>query len=882
MDLGSIKLLEEKSRRILHDLVLDEVLDSLHKTDKVRTDLDILTHCLRRRVSIELLHVAQEDSTLGIFHLALHTHETECLTRGAVERQVELGTRLGNVVDVPSQDSSRLGLGADARWLHYKVLGMRSEVPIQITKEHSCCHFQVPERDLYTQNVIVCVNQAMEKRTMIEIQERPQKKLTTTRSRHIGRLAHSIPPSIMLEHGGLDPLDYLVYLVAFNAQNDFIVPEAFAGTGKTTMLVQFVERLPRAHQAVLLLSFTRSAIHVAESRMSSAGVGIQAQTFDSLFYHISRRCQGAANDLEYEDYRELASHVSCHVLSKYQHREVSMEDIQYVLVDEAQDSPPGAYEFLRLLRSLGKTVIIVGDRRQAIFEFQGTTSLFDMIPSHEMTTFTLRHTRRCCAKVVEYINERFDMTMKSAVCPTVPSTVHNIVYQANFNSRLGQVYAQLLFSMDLHITYDVADGDSKEKFEKAVEEWIMDTYRVSPLSAQEALQDRRYIIGSLPPTVRLHFATVHRFKGNEGDVTILDPDIELAVPSTSTQDENMKYVACTRPRWGILDLGTGTYHGCPAASERLREILIDSKTVSRTRTSRMAAASTLSMCIACLSPGIPLAPPQHMIEKTTTTYPHFASSLLLSWDIERRSPVPVHAPSYLSGLHASTDQLYHRKRINGTVSWETDDQLRKKITRMKWVGLISRYAYTKRSWNISVNTAYGACVSGCLLLFHRTRRLDALTSPTLDDIQSLFELDFTQLPGILGKPQEWKDVVLRNAIRSTTQLRLRTVVDICIVDHQTNIHTITPRFGHSLTLVHHTHAYLSTVTHTVNGGFSAHNVTIYHANQLIPVPVLLPVQDETLEALNQAMDVGVCPVYYNQGELSTETINEILKIESTG
>lgn len=676
-------------------------------------------------------------------------------------------------------------------------------------------------------------------------------------------LALAIPANVMLDHGGMDPLDYLVWLAALNHDNaSFLVVRALAGTGKTDMLVRYVARLPRARTAVLLLSFTRAAIRVANDRM---GVNIHTQTFDSLFYHVGTKCAGAAPDLDFEQYRELASGVACHVLSNYTAKSVRMSEINDVLVDESQDSPPGAAEFLELLRRMGKTVVIVGDRHQSIFEFQGTTSLFDAIPPERTLSFTLRKTRRCRAGVVDYINRRFPhLGGMEAAAPRTDEceAVTRIVYQTRYNARLGRAYAELLFSLDLHMTFDAAEGESLEKFEAAVREWARDTYRLTEEGAAIAIEDRRSFVQRLDTPTTLHFATVFRYKGDEADVTLLDADIRLE--HAPPEDNNLCYVAVTRARWGVFDLSVpGAYYGCLRARDLARACLAEARVGSRARAASVAAGSLLTQV--ALNTTLPAW--DESGETPVESYPHFPALTLLCWDMERRAPpgVTIEQPPLLSGVDPANDSLYRDKVAAGLVPWDMHARIRARLVRLKWAALVGRVAARRNLMRVARR---GAMAAGSLLLFSRTRRLPVLLNDEEDpDALASFPLDTH--PGILGTPEAWAAVVFKSSVKSGN-LRVRHTIEICVADREGLLHTIIPRFGRKLESVHSVHAHLAGLAQVINTELPvAHmRLTVYHNGTMHPMALPSGPDDPAIdiEAVNAAVGADVCPVYYREAE----------------
>jgi hypothetical protein len=190
-------------------------------------------------------------------------------------------------------------------------------------------------------------------------------------SKNVGLLARMIPLDVLQTHAGMCMTDLIAWVMATNLDRRFILVEAFAGTGKTRVLVNLVRRLPDT-RCVLMLSFTRSATEIARGRLQRLGVRIQSQTFDSFFYHATRTCLPACmhaqqDEMDFEAYRKLSRHLTCEILTPFRCKaraRYSMDDIEIVLVDEAQDTPPDALYILETFRRMGKSVLCVGDRLQ--------------------------------------------------------------------------------------------------------------------------------------------------------------------------------------------------------------------------------------------------------------------------------------------------------------------------------------------------------------------------------------------------------------------------------------------------------------------------------------------------------------------------------------
>lgn len=207
----------------------------------------------------------------------------------------------------------------------------------------------------------------------------------------------------------------------------------------------------------------------------------------------------------------------------------AMDEIEYIMVDEAQDTPPQAFRILETFRDMGETVIITGDRNQAIFGFMRTESLFELIPSSQKVVHHLRTSRRCCPDVVAFLNDRFALGMKSAYPSALgPDVIESVCVQAQYNATLGRLYAKYLFTLDAVLKVSVSEGESTTKFWEAVHSETSRIYSTSLAKArdivehrQQALAQKHRLWAQTPRHWRLPmfvFSTVHHFKDPKFDV----------------------------------------------------------------------------------------------------------------------------------------------------------------------------------------------------------------------------------------------------------------------------------------------------------------------------------------------------------------------------
>jgi hypothetical protein len=724
-----------------------------------------------------------------------------------------------------------------------------------------------------------------------------------------------LPLEVLREHGRLDAVDQLVLMIVFNPDNRFLVVEALAGCGKTAMLMGLVKRINRK-KAVLLLSFTNQAITVARLRMQRDGRQLNVQTFDSLFYHAVRHSffkemamQMDTEAYTYETFRDMSEVLSeedladfvCQAQARYR-----LEEIDYVLVDEAQDTPPQALSLLRVFRDMGKTVIVTGDRHQAIFGFMQARSLFDAIPAADKVVAHLCHTRRCCPEVVAALNARFGVGMVALdESHHRPAAANDVCVQALYNATLGRLYARLLFAVDAAATVDVADGSSSDKFWDAAYDETARIYGLpSRQAAADAVAQRLAELGSRAggkpaPSLSLVFSTVHRFKGGECDVTVLAEDIrfgaEAASSSSGEEEERVRYVAGSRARWGILDLGEWRWIGHAGASRAFFEAFVAArfKAGLRGKPPRLAAVchgpASVMAFVAC--PG--LRPWAEAVrgawagvraallrapDASAATWPAAAAPVvetLLLWRLERMACLhgTPHVEVAFPELRArpSRDKRYARLRRAGAVDDALHREVGRRVARLKLMAAMGRALVVLEGWDASTSPLVRRCahakamlasfVLSCNLLC-----LDAAGAPPADAVPRTTRA----LPGVLGRPGEWRSLCLKHAVPETPALSFRGEYDVLVVDASCHSHLVSVKALQAVHPGHAMQALLCTLTVGLclprGAGWSAY---LYETRRgrlapLDPAPLLRLAHDRPglVKDLEAVLSAKVTPRYY--------------------
>ena len=716
-----------------------------------------------------------------------------------------------------------------------------------------------------------------------------------------------LPLEVLQEHAALDTIDLLFLMIALDRANRFVVVESLAGCGKTTMLTDLVCRINNPN-AVLLLSFTKAAVRVARVRMMDRGQEVKTQTFDSLFFHAVRHSLGSFYDgLDYQEYRDLSQTLSSQDLEDFECKarvRYRLQDVQYIMVDEAQDTPPEAFLLLQAFREMGKTVLVTGDRNQAIFRsFMGTNSLFDQIPRQDSIFHCLHKTRRCGEHVVEYIRQRFSLPMVAAASTSVHEpSVKTVCVQARSNRTLARLYGTMLFSMDCPAQVYVAQ-ESNDKFYECFYQDVAKRYGCDVDQAKEVAEHRiRYLKGKHRvggrSTALVVFSTVHHFKGGEADVTVLADDIEPDTNNGDADDEMVKYVACTRARWGIIDMKTWKFYGNPAIRPLLASFFHDKH--AHHFTNSVSAASHMPLCVLPLIVDPVLEPILHIMQRCFQPLPPIQQSplpdtdvmcvgsycdILLSWNLEGQAVGRgVRVETGDVGAYRVTvehDRRYRSQYRRGRIPVATHQRMVHILADLRLASLFARYLVVKGAVPWTSPLAYRGCMArNRLQSYMLCKNLMILDEPWPTRkcygrvLTILDRIADEGLPGVLGTPSEW-DMLLLQQPMNPGPLHLRGIFDILVVDRTDRRHLFEVKAVRQLMGGHVLQTLMYAALLRINTGVEVDHVHLYELcrNQVVAFPpeqiqhlVTHLTQDPTdvLVRLNKTLSAKHTPLYYNE------------------
>lgn len=668
----------------------------------------------------------------------------------------------------------------------------------------------------------------------------------------------------ILHHSNYLPDDDLITLfLATNVDKNFLVIEALAGTGKTTLFLDVIRRLDC--ERCIVLSFSKTAVKVIRVRLKQAeGTWLQSQTFDSLFLHLhGKRVQERIEQPTFEDYRDMVVATTAEDLNNFicrtKHVNYAFQDFDYVFVDEAQDSPPEAYDFLNLCRRMGKHVIITGDQHQAIFRFMNTSNLFERIPSCHAVSHKLTVTRRCVQPICDYVNERFALTMSSVRTDRYdPRGYLNVSFQCRLNTTMGQLYVTILSTIMVRVEVNVAEteGESEDRFRKAALAEVCQRYGVTAERAEEILKLMQERSASCKgPSITL--STVHRYKGDESDLTVLAYDLDIDAVSDDVYEENLKYVACTRPRFGLLHTVRPRHIGDRGPLEKLA-IMFRKRTISFSSVANVSQLVSSPILLVRLMGDPTLRRYMSLVEdayqrrsfheKTERTQhpPACRSSSLvcatlvgsacdvaIAWLLERQAYTSnvvntfFHYPEF--GVTTKLDRKLQATINAGKVDASVANVYRKLIVRLKTTALLCRYLVVRHGYQPhSSLIAPGIICATTLNNFSSSRSVLTLQREVprccvADYCNTMAEVT---LPPLLQDGHSWQAISIHSTVPDNPIL-LRATFDVVIYDKTGRTHILEIKCVKSLRFSHFWQSLMYAVLCQINGGTLVHHAYVY-------------------------------------------------------
>ena len=297
----------------------------------------------------------------------------------------------------------------------------------------------------------------------------------------------------------------------------YVVVNSAAGSGKTTVLTERVIYLLKQNkQNIVVLTFTNAAAAEMKQRIEQKGVSLK-NTFIGTIHSYANYlllCSGYSTKKIIEDERfddlfnKIKSHPNC------------IQKVDYLLLDEAQDSTDLQFEFI--LESIKpSSFFFVGDIRQSIYGFlqASPTTLIHLMSQNDVKVYNLNVNYRCKEKILSFakkiINQLdykyYDSSIASQqggelyfieftpeqILQTISSSNDNfkdwfvLVRTNNEVERISQYLKYHNIPCD---TFKKSELDNNTLEEKMKE----NTVKVLTIHSSKGLENKNVIVGSFP------------------------------------------------------------------------------------------------------------------------------------------------------------------------------------------------------------------------------------------------------------------------------------------------------------------------------------------------------------------------------------------------
>lgn len=189
-----------------------------------------------------------------------------------------------------------------------------------------------------------------------------------------------------------------------NTNADKVVVMAAAGSGKTAVLTERVKELLRRGadpSKIVVITFTNAAADEMKERIENPKDCFIGTIHSYANYILSCSGYETRELLDKEQFDELFAKVKEH--------SDCIREVDYLLLDEAQDSTDEQFEFL-LDMIQPKSFFIVGDIRQSIYSFNNANPdyIYDLSRQKDVTYYELLDNYRNAPQILDYAKEFLD------------------------------------------------------------------------------------------------------------------------------------------------------------------------------------------------------------------------------------------------------------------------------------------------------------------------------------------------------------------------------------------------------------------------------------------------------------------------------------------
>ena len=323
-----------------------------------------------------------------------------------------------------------------------------------------------------------------------------------------------------------------------------IIVMAAAASGKTRVLTERVKWLLEQGadpNKMVVFTFTNAAAEEMRSRIGEKGKNVFINTIHSYAYQLLMKngidAAKLANEEKFDEFFYMVDN-----------NRDCIEEVEYLLLDEAQDSNLLQYQFI-LDMIKPKHLFIVGDYRQSIYEWNGGRPdiLMDLTRHHDFTTYSLNENYRNGPTILKFAKRLINSSMSddySLMDDSICMNEFEVDSVAEVNFRAADIINKINNSKDYGNWFILTRSNAQIDFmmdllNKA--EIPCDTFKRSQISSDE------FRVKMNSNTVKI--LTVHASKGLEADNVVV-----IGVPkwSKKAEERRIAYVAATRAKKQLI------------------------------------------------------------------------------------------------------------------------------------------------------------------------------------------------------------------------------------------------------------------------------------------------------------------------------------------
>lgn len=318
-----------------------------------------------------------------------------------------------------------------------------------------------------------------------------------------------------------------------------VVVVAAAAAGKTRVLVERVKYLISTGvepKKIVLITFTNAAAEELAIRLGHPD-GMFIGTVHSYCNRLLML--GGVDTTKYladEKFDELFNQIKKHP--------ECIEEVDHLLLDEAQDSNAAQFEFL-LSVVVPKNYMFVGDYRQSIYRFAGAVPdmLLRLMDEPEVTTYDLNENYRNGSKILDHARRMINNAgweyrdTSIAMAPYTGEVVDHVPYSPD---AIAKSIKQKVESGACHYR----DWFVLARTNAQVEDlrWSLDKFKIPNDTFKRAQLDASGFAEKMNED-KVKVLTIHTSKGLEADYVVV-----VGARFFNLEEKCINYVAATRAR----------------------------------------------------------------------------------------------------------------------------------------------------------------------------------------------------------------------------------------------------------------------------------------------------------------------------------------------